>query len=1365
MMGKRHIEKRSASEAVSPPVHPFPVVGVGASAGGLEACTELLKHLSPDTGMAFVFVQHLDPTHTSMLSTLLSRASPVPLHEAAEGMAIEPNHAYVIPPNTYLSIADGVLRLTPRPATRGVPMPIDYFFASLAEHRASQAIGVVLSGTGSDGTNGLAEIKARGGITFAQDEKTATYASMPRAAARDGAADFVLPPASIAHELKRIGRSPGALRGDPPADATGIVEGSADLSRVLFLMKQATGADLAYYKPGTLHRRLARRIFLLNVGTLSRYLDYVQEHPVELTALHNDILINVTGFFRDPEMLAGLTRHVFPALFRNRRPGAAIRVWVAGCSTGEEAYSIAMALLEFSAAANVTFPIQIFATDLSEPAIARCRTGVYGDDVEVSPERLARFFTKTEPGYQISKTIRDLCIFAKHNLIEDPPYSQVDLVSCRNVLIYLRPEYQRRVFALFHYALTTDGFLMLGRSETAGTAVELFASVDKEASLFAKKPTTARSPGQFVPRLERSSRASIPIATPHPATHLGDLLRKAEAVLARHSPAAVLIDDEAEILHFRGDTSPYLAPPAGSPTLNLFKMARDGLQLDLRVALDAARKDSVAVSRPVTEIHGGRRVTIEITPLVATGGGRHFIVLFNETDEGAAALVAAESSGAPSDEPAVARLRQELHATRAQLDEALQQLETLNEGYRCAHEESLSTNEELQSTNEELETAKEELQSSNEELTTVNDELQARSGELSQTNDDLTNVLTSVHVPMILVGTDLCLRRFTPMATKVLNVIASDVGRAIADITLNVIVPDLPAMIRESMDTMQPRERDVQDHDGRWYVMRVRPYRTNDQRVDGAVLMLIDIADLRRALEVAESARTYAEAIVETVRQPLLVLDGALRVQTANHAFYDTFEVTEEQTQGVLLFELGNGQWDIPDLKKLLREIIPERTHVEDFEVRHSFPSLGERSMVLNARRMEQAGSIRILLAIEDVTARRHATHEREELLLIADRARADADTANLAKDEFLALLAHELRNPLSAVRNGILTAQRDETRRERALDIAERQSEHLVRLVDDLLDVARITHGKILVRRDRVVLADVVHRAAETVRPFMDGRAQTLAIARTGTGAGVLDGDPARLEQIVENLLTNAAKYTPPGGHVDVSIHHQGHDVILRVRDNGAGIAPELLPRVFDLFAQGDSSLDRARGGLGIGLTVVRRLVELHGGQIEARSEGIDQGAEFTVRIPARTVDMESAASSGPMPMPMPMPLPSRSVLVVEDNADAAEALQMLLELFGHRVRVAHNGPLALEAVHADPPEIALVDIGLPGMDGYELVGHLRAQPGMEHATLVALSGYGRNEDKQRALAAGFHFHLTKPVAIDRLQALMGEFAVPRHP
>lgn len=1520
----------------------FPVVGVGASAGGLEAFSELLRHLPADTGMAFVFVQHLDPTHPSLLASLLGRTSSIPVHEARDGVKFSADCAYVIPPNTFLAVIDGVLRLTPRPVTRGAPMPIDHFFMSLAEQVGSLAIGVVLSGTGSDGATGLLEVKARGGLTFAQDEQSAAYPGMPRAAAAAGAVDFVLPPEGIARELARIAHAPETLRG-AVGDESAYADEGASLHGVLAVLRRGTGSDFSYYKTPTLFRRLARRMLLLNVPDLKAYLEHVHEHPDELAALHDDLLINVTSFFRDAEMLAGLVEHVFPALIKSRSASDAIRIWVPGCSTGEEAYSIAIALLEFFSSANVSFPIKIFASDLSDSAIGRCRTGLYAEDLAISPERLSRFFVKTERGYQVSKTIRDMCVFAKHNLLTDPPFSQLDLVSCRNVLIYLRPEYQRRVFEIFHYALKPSGWLMLGRSESASGAAELFATLDKPTRLYVKKPST-RGPVGLMRVPETAFVGARADAGADPARKLEDIVRRADAALAHVTPPAVVIDDDAEIIHFRGDTKPYLAPPAGPPTTNLFRLARDPLQLELRAAIDAARRMNEAARRgPIVLSEDGRerRVTVEATPLASRTGGRHFVVLFNEIGASAVTPVATAVEPRPSagEGTDAGEAQRQLRETRLHLEGAIHELESLNEEYRSAHEEALSVNEELQSSNEELETAKEELQSSNEELTTVNDELQARSAELTQTNNDLTNLLSHTHMPIILVvGSDLRLRRFTPMATQVLSIGAADVGRPIDELPLGGSLSVLPALIVETMETMQPHERDVQDRDGRWYALRVRPYRTHDAKIDGAVVMLVDVDDLRQALGKAQEAQRYADAVVSTVREPIVVLDASFDVLRANQGFYESFALTPEQTTGRRLFDLDDRQWDLPCLRELLERVIPQHSGFEDFEMTYE-SSLGRaRTLLLNARRIEDESGrpIRILLAMEDVTERRRVEADREEALTVAEhardeaqgagdllrqvqtitdirllklpfddllheilqrvrgalggdtavillrslpeegrgaetdvlyaraaigiddatraavrvpigqgfagriaadqeptvieevdyddvvsayfrakeirslvgvpllteagllgvlhvgsvrprrfghkdleiltlaaeriahaievaarrdverRARAAAEEANRAKDEFLALLSHELRNPLSAIRNSIVAARLDPAGRDRALQIASRQSAHLTRLVDDLLDVARITQGKIILRREPIRFRDSAARAIESARAAIEARGHTLSVACASERA--VDADPARLDQIIENLVTNAAKYTPPGGRIEVVCESCGEEEVLRVRDNGMGIASEMLPRVFELFAQEDTRLDRTQGGLGIGLTVVRRLVHLHGGWIEARSDGPDRGSEFVVHLPAVAAPVVADVSGDAAP-----PVSGARILLVEDNFDAAESLQILLELAGHRVRVAGDGAAALREFEAEIPDVALIDLGLPGMSGYELVELLRDRPAVAGAALVALSGYGRDEDKERAFRAGFDRHLTKPVELDQLQALIAELICAR--
>lgn len=962
---------------------PFPIVGIGASAGGLEAFSELLRKLPPKTGMAFVLVQHLDPKHSSDLREILTRMTEIPVAEVSDGTVVRPDHIYVIPPDKAMTIKGGVLRLGARVQTRGQHLPIDHFLQSLAEHSADLAISVILSGTASDGTEGSRAIKAAGGITFAQDEKSAKYGSMPQSAVQTGCVDFVLPPASIAHELARVGQHP-YLAGTATQKPELAIASGNQMEALLSLLRVASGVDFTHYKHTTLQRRIKRRMVLHKLEKVGDYVRYIKNKPGELDELYKDILIHVTSFFRDPDAFEALRKDVFPHLFQNNK-GGTVRVWVPGCSTGEEVYSLAMAMLEYiwletQKTARPTpgsVPFQIFATDISEGSLDRARAGIYSPATvaDISPERLRRFFVKLDAGYQIAKSVREMCIFARQNVAKDPPFSNLDLISCRNLLIYLGAVLQKRVIPTLHYALKPERYLMLGGSESLGTFAEYFAPLDKKNRIFQKRKVASRLSTYFngveygIRRIEMNQAAREPDI-------VGTVEKAADRVLFnRFVPASIVINEELEIVHFRGKTGPYLEPASGHPTFNLVKMAREGLLVDLRAAVTRAQKDRTLVRKEgvIIQSNGGtREVNLEITPIRGEGSAeRFYLIVFQDASvsKSSAERKGGKKSAPTKDLPAreQERLQRETKQLREQLQELIEDHETVTEEFKAANEEVMSANEELQSTNEELETAKEELQSSNEELTTLNEELQNRNAELSLANNDLLNLLDNVSIPVVIVDNDLHVRHFTPPAQKLLNLLPGDIGRRLSEIRSNLDVPDMGTLARETIDTMSVQELEVRESgSGKWHLMRVRPYKTWDNKIEGAVVSFLDIDVLKRN---AEQAQILADAMAETAREAILVLDSNLRVTKANPTFYRAFGVSRPETENRAIYDLGDGQWNIPGLRHLLEEILPNNGQVEDFEVRHDFPHLGTRIMMLNARRIEpQPGRQLILLHIEDAT-------------------------------------------------------------------------------------------------------------------------------------------------------------------------------------------------------------------------------------------------------------------------------------------------------------------------------------------------------------------------------------------------------------
>jgi two-component system, chemotaxis family, CheB/CheR fusion protein len=988
----------------------FPVVAVGASAGGLGAFTQLLRALPDDTGMAFVFIQHLDPKHHSILSELLAKTSNMPVLEAKHGTTVEPNHVYVIPPNVNMGILRRRLQLTPRAAETGQHAPIDFFMRSLAEARNSRSIGVVLSGTASDGTRGLTAIKAEGGITFAQDERSAKYNGMPHSAITSGCVDFILPPEKIAQELARISGHAylSPARRDSRAGSVKKQKTRDDsFEKVFALLRSTCGINFREYKPGTIQRRTLRRMALHKMDHVSDYMMYLEKHPSETEALCQDLLIPVTSFFRDLEVFEALKSKVFPSIVKDKTNKGTIRIWAPGCSTGEETYSLAIVLLEFLGDKGSGFQVQLFGTDVNERGIEKARAGMYPERIsqEISPDRLRRFFTKTDEGYRVSKGVRDLCVFAKQNLAEDPPFSQVNLVACRNLLIYLGPALQSKIMPILHYALRPSGFLMLGNAESVAAFPNLFAPADKKHKIFIKRAVGTKLHYDFsANRYARETAIPIEAREQSGSSMDFDQQHKADRiVLKKYAPPGVIINENMEIVQFRGPIGPYIEPAPGRASLHLLKIAKKEFVAELRTAVDHAKKNHAPVKRQSVEFRRNgqlRSVHISVEPLESLNESRQYLVLFEQTSPSVSPQrkVAGKLHGiGRTAKGEIAQMRRKLATTEEHLRSVIESKEASDEEYQSANEEILSANEELQSTNEELETSKEELQSANEELNTVNDELHNRNIELDRVNSDLNNVLTSTSMPVVMVDRGLRIRRLTVASAEVLNMLPSDIGRPIMDIRSDIHVPNLEALIAGVLDTLTPRELDVQDKENHWYSLQIRPYRTTDDKIDGAVLVLSDIDSLKRLNERLQKSKEFTEDIIDTVREPLAVLAKDLKVLYVNPSFLKNFRVSRSEVEGKPLYGLGNEQWNIPKLRAALEEVISKNAPLFDFEVEHDFPGLGTKTMLLNAQHIIDGHSDEpmMLLAIEDVTERKRVEAVRARLAAIVD----SSDDAIIGKD------------------------------------------------------------------------------------------------------------------------------------------------------------------------------------------------------------------------------------------------------------------------------------------------------------------------------------------------------------------------------
>ncbi len=858
----------------------FPVVGIGASAGGLEAFQKFIGSIPEASGMAYIFVQHLAPSHTSVLPELLQRVTSIPVHEITDNIHIKPDNIYIIPASNLLIANDGVLELSPRPPKEQRSRPIDIFFSSLAEVHGAYAVGVVLSGTGTDGTVGLKAIKDYGGLTFAEDEASAAFEGMPNSAVQAGVVDFILPPEGIYKKIRDLKQQ--VIRTDDELQKLPVSEDDL-YKQMLTLLRIRKGTDFTYYKQTTIRRRILRRMALNRIETPAAYLNHLRETKGEQDVLYQDLLIPVTSFFRDHKVFDTLCESVFPAIAKSKAAKEPIRIWIAGCSTGQEAYSIAICLKEFlgdraslslgEGRGEVMPKVQIFATDISEPAIAKARTGVYTKaEVEgLSAERLQEFFTKIDGSYQLTKAIRDLCVFAVHNFLKDPPFAKVDLVSCRNVLIYMEPYLQKKALTAFHYALVPKGYLLLGKAETTTVVSDLFAPVGKSDKLFTRKDVPGRFMHTATQRTEQNLKDDNAIKKHE--TMRNDFQKTAEDILLNnYTPAGVIVNEAMDIVHFRGNTGMYLEPSPGKASLNLLKMAKNGLAFELRSILHKAKTEGATAVKeaiPVLINDVRRYVSIEAIPL-PNAVEPHYLILFHETSVDSGQL--APQSGGSGKKTTSSKIKKDEKDLRIQQLEG--ELLQLREDMRTITEDQEATNEEMQSANEELLSGSEELQSLNEELETSKEELQSTNEELTVVNQEMSG---------------------------------------------------LNEQIRE--------------------------------------------------------AKTYAESIVTTIREPLMVLDKNLRIRSANQAFYKTFQVAEHETEGVYIYDLGNRQWNIPELRTLLEQILPEKTTFAEVEVTHNFPHIGKRTMLLNASEMvkENGAEKLILLAIEDVTEQTNARKKIEE--------------------------------------------------------------------------------------------------------------------------------------------------------------------------------------------------------------------------------------------------------------------------------------------------------------------------------------------------------------------------------------------------
>ena len=1220
---------------------PTLIVGVGASAGGLEAIEQMFKSMPTDTGMAFVIVQHLAPNFKSLMDELLSRWTDIPVKRVEEGMKVEPNSIYLIPRKKEMIISQGRLLLTDKDPEEALTLPIDHFFRSLAQEIGSRAVAIVLSGTGSDGSRGIVDVHGTGGLVIAQREDTAKFDGMPLSAKQTGACDLFLAPEEIPRALVQYEKNP-----NPETVAQLFENISVDergLKKVFTALRDKYEIDFSLYKLNTIIRRTERRMVVNRILHIDDYADFLASDPKELKLLYHDLLIGVTRFLRDKSAFDELANSAIQEIVEKTADNGEVRIWVAGCSTGEEAYSIAILFKECLEATGKRLTIKIFATDLDRQALDKAQGGVYPVDslVDMDSKWIEKYFTLGSDGYKINQDLRAMIVFAPHNILKDAPFTKLDLITCRNLLIYFQAAAQKKVLSLFHFGLKTKGFLMMGSSESPGELSDEFAIVSSKGKLF-RKQRDVRLPDdvriQLTPAL-RSLRASgLPGMRSEEPKNGVSLMATYDAILDQFMPSSVLVDEEGTILHTFAGAGRFLKNNDGRFTTNIL----DRIVNDLRIAISTALQKAAGDNRTVTysnvrvgfddqpEIH----CELKVMPILdSIQRNQSYLIQMIEI-EGRKDIPevpeALNFDQIPAEQMGI--LQAELQYTKESLQATIEELETSNEELQATNEELVASNEELQSTNE-------ELHSVNEELYTVNSEFQNKIRELSELTLDMDNLLQSTEVHTVFLDQELRIRKFTPKIAEKFSFLPQDIGRKFGSFTHDLNCDNIAERLEKVIATGEVSEDEVQDSDGCWYLMRILPYHkepsANDQSSDSQSL--------------------------------------------------------DEPTDSQSGSRLPPGA----------------------------------------------------LLTLVDITKLRNVATELE--------------AAIRHRDEFLAMLSHELRNPLGAVVNALnVLKSGKEDRHESAIDVVRRQTKQMSTLLDDLLDVTRVSQGKIQLAKVDVDLRDIVAPAIESVQPMLDARQQTLNRSLSKE-AMFVQGNHARLVQVLINLVSNASKYSPSGETIELELKRRGNVGIIRVADNGVGIRPDLLGKVFEMFAQSQRNLDRSDGGLGVGLTLAKSLIELHSGTIIANSDGEGKGSEFIVELPL-TSTVHRPASKVTKPH---FNHRGRSVVLVEDNVDAAEMLEFLLEDTGFQVQTAYDGKAGLELITNSVPDLAIVDIGIPELTGYEVAKAVKTMPELKGVYLVALTGYGQTTDRTAALEAGFDEHFVKPFDPEKLNKVLAKHLV----
>jgi two-component system CheB/CheR fusion protein len=1328
-------------EGTRVPDAPVVVVAIGASAGGLDALRDFFGALDEGAGMAFVVVEHIDPSSKSLLPSILMQLTSLPVSEISEGMALSRDHVFVAPGGASVAIDKGTFRLSAFAAASERRTPIDALFRSLAASFGPRAVCIVLSGTGSDGTVGVQQVANEGGMTIAQEPSSARFDSMPKSAISTGVIDHVLTPSQMAEELLAyVGHVEHLATEESKATGYDVIHEA--LPEICDLLLKTTEHNFKHYKTSTLVRRIQRRMQVLRVGDVHAYVDRLRGEPEEVLQLFRELLIGVTAFFRDSAAFDVLGSDVIQPLIKQRR-SEPLRFWVPGCATGEEAYTLAMLVREALDSAPEPPSVQIFATDIDERALSIARQGIYplGIAEQVSRERLDRFFIKKGKRFQVNKELRELCLFSPHNLITDPPFSRLDLISCRNLLIYFGPHLQKKLIPLFHYALRPNGYLFLGPSENVSGHKELFVPLSAKHRISQRKATAISSSALIA----NSSVYRGPRPLDAPVDSEPDLHQLMQRILLdEFAPKSVIVTEEGQILSASGAMERYLTVTEGTFQNNVVRLARPGLRVGLRSALSEAIKARRKVVHDKVSVQvesGVQRVRLTVQPMPRLGEEAElFLVVFQELGALLPREDSADDAISANADSLIEQLDRELSSTREDLEKTIQELEAANEELKSSNEELLSMNEELQSANEELETSKEEVQSTNEAL--------------GRAHANLSNLLTSTTIATIFLDDSLRIQSFTPAVAKIYNVLPSDVGRPLSHITHRCSqMPPLPGPA-ELRTVAAPREDDVLTEDGSWYLRRSHPYQTHEGKAEGMVVTFIDVTKLKSAEAASRRHERQLQLITDSLPVLISYADTEHLYRFNSLAYERWFGVSRDSMRG-----------------RHVREILGEAAY------QTALPSI-ERALAGEAAGYESElsfrdGTQRTIRAefIPDRSSRGHVrgyvsitydiTDERRIARSLSEAKRA-AEEASLAKSDFLANMSHEIRTPLTAILGygELLQAHTTDPDNLACIDAIRRNGKHLVEIINDILDLSKIEAGMLRVELVRVSPGGVLRDAVDSLRVRAAEKGLTFDLTYEGPLPETIESDPTRLRQVLLNLLSNAIKFTERGGvRIVARLLGPEHLLQVAVKDTGIGISELQKSGLFAPFTQADGSITRRYGGTGLGLAISKRLVELLGGSISVSSVE-DQGSTFTFSVATGSLDgvplTHDAVVTSSAPLPPLSSLDGRLILVVDDRRDMRYLIQAYLEEAGATVASASDGSLAVKAARealaqGRPFDAIVLDMQMPIMDGFQAAPLLREAG--HKGRIIALTANAMKGDQERCLAAGCDDYMAKPV--DRLRLL----------